>query len=127
MPKVIAPEALIKSSGLVLFLGAGASADFDIPVTSALKEEFLEKYPSRKKFFSALGSVLESFRSPNDIEQILALCKSLADPLEAIRLGGPYAVFLRSRTRSMSFAHDLRARRLARRIESFLVERCRLP
>src|SRR5437870_4949524 len=111
--------------GLLLFLGAGASADFGIPTTGALLDKFVQRYPKRSGILSRHSEILSRCGFSSDIEHHLALCKSLARPSEAMRLSGPFAAFLARRSRPLRC--DTKARSLARRIETFLAQKCRLP
>lgn len=123
---------------MLLFLGAGASKYFSIPVmeelTNVVMKELKNSYNRNLNVIYSIVRRIEKFGITPDIEAILTCIDALSDPSRALKNAGPFAGFifehkrpdeLLSRYRTYSKKEDFKE--IAKEIRSIIRKNCFFP
>ncbi len=123
---------------MLLFLGAGASKYFGIPVmeelTNVVMRELKSSYNRDLNVIHSIVRRIEKFGITPDIEAILTCIDALSNPSRALKNAGPFAGFifehkrpdeLLSRYKTYSKKEDFKA--IAKEIRSIIRKNCFYP
>lgn len=111
-------------SNLLIFLGAGASAEFGIPTIRRLTRQFAKKYAHHAPKIESLKRNLSRIGFPLNIENILSYARGLAHPKKALLDSSPFIAHLVTSGSVKRLGYDPGAKAIIGDIQEFIAEKC---
>lgn len=111
----------------MIFLGAGASAEFDVPVIRQMTCDFTRENDRYKDKIETILACLKKLGFAPNIENILSFARGQANPKQALLNSSPFvSQFLMDQT-CRKLGYDPSANALIRDIQEFIAEKCLVP
>lgn len=107
----------------LIFLGAGASAEFAIPVIRTMTKKFIQTHPQHQPRITKILCCLRRVGFPTNIENILSFARGQANPKKALLDSSPFAACFVYDSNIPKLGYDRSAKTLVQDIEEFIAQK----
>jgi hypothetical protein len=111
---------------ITLLLGAGASADFDIPVMKQITEEFYREFPDFNEYLDNMIGDLSKTGFPLHVENYLSYARGQLNPINTILKCSPFISYFVSKIDDENRGYNKNAGNIIYKIEEYISYRYNL-